>query len=193
MPGLSTAHADLFAHSLHAFVGTRRRRRSTAKMNGARIVWLFPPIPPGTPSNVPTASLTHGAAGQRLAGNVVQFFRPSVGNNRGNRPWTGIHAQASRRRHAAMPRAASRSGAHQLVRLSVFRSSSGGAVVFLLPSEGGALRAEAELGDWQDSRRAAEIQCENGEVVSCTPRCAVLLQRATGKATILLCALLLAF
>jgi len=47
---------------------------------------------------------------------------------------------------------------------------------------GPAVRAAAlsYIGDWQDSRRGAEIQCENGEVVSCTPRCAVLLQRATG-------------
>src|SRR5436190_3143539 len=45
-PGLSTANADLFAHSLHAFVGTRRRHRSTAKMNGATAVSSGPPAHP---------------------------------------------------------------------------------------------------------------------------------------------------
>src|SRR5437773_1593050 len=83
------ANADLFAHSLHAFEGTRRRHRKDERRH-SRIVRLFPPAHPVYALECPYRQHDVRRGRQRQAGNVVQFFRPSVGNNRGKRPWTGI-------------------------------------------------------------------------------------------------------
>ena len=177
-------------------MGTRRRHRSTAKMNGATAVssgCSRLPIP-CTPSNVPAASMTHGAAGRAW---------PETSSNCSVR-WLEIIEEigpgvAFMPKHHAAGRQRCPGQRLPLELTSLFDSQFVEGPQFerrrcRIPSSvrrgsvksGGRIRRLA-------GRRAAEIQCENGEVVSCAPGCAVLLQWATGKVTILLCALLLAF
>ena len=175
----------------------RAHAAGTAKMNGATAVssgCSRLPIP-CTPSNVPTASMTYGAVGSAW---------PETSSNSSVRRLEIIEESgpgpAFMAKHHAVGARRCPGQRHALELTSLFDSQFFEGPQFerrrcRIPSSvrRGSVTAEGEFGDWQDSRRAAEIQCENGEVVSCTPRCAVLLQWATGKATILLCALLLAF
>src|SRR5437879_3978266 len=149
-PDLSTPNGEPFAHSVHAFVSTRRRHHSTAKMKQCRshIVMLFPPAGKTHDSDKDPAQVARTSCGevpvlctprgwQPLAGNIAQVQTNSsvcqLQIIQENATHCGDGLEFMRNHHdacTAIPRVASRCGSPEHLRvllLAIFRGHAVGA------------------------------------------------------------------